>query len=165
MPDYLLYNPETNEVEGNPTLSEDQLAYNIKGGTLFAFELDAEYRSVKLIDGVLQERFDLDAVKRPLLRRIDAEALALIVDPFEAIHAAQAGEAHALDAPTPYIDAIAAETGKDRRSVAASVLARASEAERLRVAVNAKRQAAKALIGAATTLPALYQAAQVEWDA
>lgn len=160
MPDYLIYDPDSNEIVGNPTLSEQQLPFNVKGNQI-AFELDGEYYrfSMDAGTGIPSQSFNIDAVRRPLIAKVDRLAAEAMSDPFEAIHTAQAAEASALDGPTPFIDAIAAQTGRDRKDVAASIAAKANAEHARRVAINARRLADKAAISAASNIPELYAVA------
>jgi hypothetical protein len=111
---------------------------------------------------------ELDPIRPMLAARIDAEALSLLSDdPFAEVHARQESEARsaASGGATPYLDAFTVLTGQDRAATIAEWLA-AAEARHLRNAgINAVRQAAKAAIFAATSLPELHAAQAVDWSA
>jgi hypothetical protein len=152
MADYLLYDPKTEECRGIITISPEQLAYNVEGGQLIALEIDGSFRNIKFDGGVAVETFDMEAIRRPLLAKIDADALAQVADPFAAIHAAQEAEARNLTGPTPYLDALVSATGQARADLAASIIAQADAATALKLKVNASRQAAKQAVRGASTL-------------
>lgn len=160
--DYLIFDPTEGEIKGIYSLAPEQVPFNTKGGAYVALELDGKFRQVNVVEGDIVERHDFDVLRRPLIGRIDAEAIALTADPFAAAHAAKLAEARGTG-PWPKIDREAEATGQTRAEVIAAILARAEAAEARCDAVEVKRIAAKRAIAAARTIPELIAASQVSW--
>lgn len=163
MADYLLYDPTADELRGIITVAPEQLAYNVEGGKLIALELDGIYRDVRIEEGRMIETFDLDAIRRPLLRAIDREALERMSSPLDAIHAEQAAEARG-EKPHFYLTAIAERSGKSVGEIIGAVLAEAEAADSRKASANALRLAAKDALRAADQIPDMVRAATVAWD-
>ncbi|MCZ4340568.1 hypothetical protein O4H52_03045 [Sphingomonadaceae bacterium G21617-S1] len=110
----------------------------------------------------------LDVVRRTFARRIDQAALERTADPFASDHAMKLAEARAFlfdrTEPTPMLDAEAGAAGTDIDTLAPLVIERAEAATAHRIAVNAKRIAAKQAIEAAQNVPAIVAAGVVDWE-
>jgi len=106
-----------------------------------------------------------EAVRAYLCRRVDEEALGLLADPFDAIHAAQAAEARREVSPTPYLDALRKATGQTVKQTIDAVKEQADAADARKADINAKRQAAKQAVRAAASMTEIIAAAMVDWDA
>lgn len=162
MAEYLIFDPVAQEAHRR-TLAPDQVPFNTNGGLWHVLELDGEYRSVTFAPGSMTETFDFDAIRRPLLRKIDAEALALTADPFAAVHAAKEAEARASGRGR-LILAEAEATAQCPATVARAVIAKADAARARVAAIEVKRIAAKRALAAADSIPALIEASKVAWE-
>ncbi|KKC24938.1 hypothetical protein [Sphingomonas sp. SRS2] len=167
MDDYLIYDPDANEVHLR-SMRPEQLPFNTEGGTWPAVKLDGKYRTISFVDGVPVETFDLDAVRNPVLRLVEARADALIAPLLAtgvraAVYDAKVTEAGNLDAPTPLLDAEAQAMGVTTPELAEQVLANVAESFTDREAIGAieaERRTAKASIIVAAGLPEIMLAAR-----
>jgi hypothetical protein len=166
--DYLIYDPVSKEIN-LLSIAEEQLPYNTNGGKWIAVELDGRFRTVATNRaGRPVESFNYDAVRNPLLRKIDAAAEALrgsVAASQASIYAAKEAEARDLKGPTPYLDSEAKARGVTRAELATAVLANADAARAISISTEAKRTAAKAAVRSETSIPKMIAAAMVDWDA
>jgi membrane-associated protease RseP (regulator of RpoE activity) len=164
MTDYILFDRATGVIENIVTSSPDHILFQTMGGTRGHAEIEGPFRTVAFDDGVVTQSFNLDAVRAPLLRRIDAEALAIVADPFAAIHATKAEEARG-GGEMPLITAEAAATGKTPADVAKAVMDQAEAAKATAQAIELKRITAKQAVREGATILAIVNAATVDWSA
>lgn len=107
----------------------------------------------------------LEAVRVHLCRTVDDEARSRMSDPFMDIHAAQAAEARGETVGTPYLDALRSATGQTEKDVVLAIKEQAAAADAMKARINARRQAAKRQIRAATTIGEIVAAGVIDWDA
>ncbi|KKC24847.1 hypothetical protein [Sphingomonas sp. SRS2] len=149
---------------------ESELAANTDSGRLIPLEIEGSFRSYEIAKDGIKESYDFDVIRRPLLRRIDAEAAARRPVKDEAlarVYAAKEAEARDLKGPTPFLDAEARLKDIPLKTLAARVIERA-EADRAAelahaVPLEAVRTAAKEAARQARSLAEFAAAAKIEW--
>lgn len=164
----------------------DQTTGAIVSGGIAADKGTAELNSpsegqvlVMVPDGSVTSPFsgspDFSTLKRMLLDQIDAEAEATRLR-FITSGSGQAmtylrketeAAAYLADSavPTPFLTAEAAATGKTVGELAATVAARAAAWTIVGPKIEAARLAAKIAVNAGSSIPAIQQAAAIDWDA
>jgi hypothetical protein len=173
MTDYILFDRVTGDVKSITTSTPDHILFQTMGGALGYAEIEGRFRTTSIVDGVVTQSFDLDAVRGPLLRRIDAEAEAcrgrfITTGSGQAItYLAKQQEAAAwladARANVPILTAEAGATGATVAELAADVSTAAAAWIRTGAKIEAARRGAKKAIREAADIISMTTAATVDW--
>jgi hypothetical protein len=173
MTDYILFDRATGDLRSLTTCTSDQIMFQTMGGVLGYAEIEGAFRTTTLVDGMVTHSFNLDAIRTPLLRRIDAEAEAcrgrfITAGSGQAItYFAKQQEAVAFiadaSASVPILTAEAAAIGVTVAELAAEVSTAAVAWLTIGAKIEAARRGAKKAITDASDILAMTTAAAINW--